>query len=145
MPFRFPLEAVLLVRENAEKREEHALQSIQLEIARMLRMVEELSANIARAHADREQALQRPIPALQLHSFLWETVTAAEKKKVLLSRLQSMELERDRQMQKYQAAHRDHETVIDMFTEQQDAYEQEQARNQQKNLDDIFIARRHRS
>jgi hypothetical protein len=34
--------------------------------------------------------------------------------------------------------------MISMFKEQRDAYEVEQARAQQKYLDDIFMARRHR-
>ena len=47
MPFRFPLAAVLLVRENAELREERALQKIQQEMALVSRQIEELDAEIA--------------------------------------------------------------------------------------------------
>jgi flagellar biosynthesis chaperone FliJ len=48
-------------------------------------------------------------------------------------------------MKKYQAAHRDREALTDMLERQKEAYEQELARNQQKQLDDLFMARRHRS
>ena len=48
-------------------------------------------------------------------------------------------------MKVYQAAHRDHETIADMFNEQRDAHEQEQSKSEQKHLDDIFVARRQRS
>ena len=40
MPFRFPLAAVLMVRENAEQREERALKKIQLELAQLNRQLE---------------------------------------------------------------------------------------------------------
>jgi len=48
-------------------------------------------------------------------------------------------------MKIYQAAHRAHETLLSMLHAQRTAYELEQARTQQKYIDDIFIARRHRS
>jgi flagellar export protein FliJ len=145
MPFRFTLAAVLLVRESAEKREDQALQKIQFEMARALRELEELSAQIANEHTAREQAMQRPIPAVQLHSFLTQAHQMAEKKKALLARIEILKQERDLQMKAYQAAHRDRETLTGMFNDQRDAYEQERARRQQKQLDDIFMARRHRS
>jgi hypothetical protein len=58
MPFQFRLATVLRVRESLEKNEERALQVLQLEIARLLTRVEELSAAIARAHETRELAMQ---------------------------------------------------------------------------------------
>jgi flagellar export protein FliJ len=145
MPFRFPLAAVLLVRENAEKREERALKKIQLEIAHASRQVEELNAEIAGARLAREEAMQKLIPAFQLHDYLRQSQAAEEKKKTLLHRLQILGHDLERQMKMYQAAHRDREALTHMLEEQQETYEQEQARNQQKQLDDLFMARRHRS
>jgi flagellar export protein FliJ len=145
MPFRFPLAAVLLVRENAEKREERALQRIQLEIAHATRQVEELNAEIAYAYEAREEALQHLIPAFQLHDYLRRSQAVEEKKKTLLLRLQFLGHELERQMKVYQAAHRDREALTNMLEEQREAYEQEQTRNRQKQLDDLFMARRHRN
>jgi len=145
MSFRFPLAAVLMVRENAEKREEQALQKIQLEVARIANQIAELNAALAQVCVIREKALQTPIPAADLHSFLHRLQSLAEAKKTCVHRLQALELERDRQMKVYQAAHRDHETIADMFNEQRDAHEQEQSKSEQKHLDDIFVARRQRS
>ncbi|MGA9671438.1 MAG: flagellar FliJ family protein [Terracidiphilus sp.] len=145
MPFQFPLAAVLLVREEAEKREERALQKIQAEITRILLQVEQLTADIANTHIAREQAMQKTIPAIELHSYLFKVQACADAKKVLLQTLQALELDHDRQLKVYHAAHRDHETIIEMFNDQREAYEQKQARSEQKDLDDIFGARRHRS
>jgi len=145
MAFRFPLATVLRVRESIEKREELALQKIQLEMARIARQIELLNAQLAKAHGAREQALQQTIPASHLHAMLREAQAAADSKNSLLVTLQLLEQQRDKQMKVYQAAHRDHETIIDLFRKQRDAYEQDQARAQQKYLDDIFMARRHRS
>jgi flagellar FliJ protein len=144
MSFRFSLATVLRVRESIEQREERALQRIQLEMARVLRQIEELSAAIARAHDTQVEALQRPVPAGYLHGLLWEAQAAEVRRKALLATLQTLELQRDKQMKLYQAAHRNHETLISMKRDQRNAYELEQTRTQQKSLDDIFMARRHR-
>jgi flagellar export protein FliJ len=145
MAFRFSLAAVLVVRENAEKREEQALKTIQLEIARIALQIEELNTNIANTHNARERAMQHPIPAAQLHSFQQRVQAIAEAKKTFLHRLQILEIERARQMKVYQAAHRDLETIVDMFNEQREAHDREHDRNEQKRLDDIFGARRQRN
>jgi flagellar biosynthesis chaperone FliJ len=145
MAFQFSLATVLRVRESIEKREERALQRIQLEIARVSRQIEELDAAIAKAHIAREEALRRVLPAGHLHTMLWETQAAVEGKKALVNMRRRLEQERLKQMLVYQAAHRDHETLINMKREQRTLYEVEQARAQQKYLDDIFMARRHGS
>lgn len=145
MPFRFPLAAVLLVREHAETREERALKKIQIELARTARQVDALDAAMIRAHDVRERALREPIPSFQLQDYQREVDEAAEKKKVLLVQLQILRRDLGRQMKVYQAAHRDREAVTGMLKEQREAYDEEQAREQQKQIDDLFMARRHRS
>ena len=144
MPFRFPLAAVLLVRENAELREERALQKIQQEMAHVSRQIHELDAEIAGVHAARNQAMVDPIPAFQLHSILLRAEDAAKKRKPLHEQLLALLEDRNRQMKVYQAARRDHEALTDMLQKQRESYEQAQTRNAQKLLDDIYVARRRR-
>jgi flagellar export protein FliJ len=145
MGFRFPLATVLQVRESIERREERALQRIQLDMTRVERQIEEFSTGIAKAHGSREEALRQTIPASHLQAMLSEAQSAVERKIALLRILQTLEEQRITQMKVYQAAHRDHETVLEMFREQRDEYARDQARAQQKFLDDIFMARRHRN
>ncbi len=145
MAFRFTLATVLRVRESIERREERALRKIQLEMARASRQIDEVDAAIAHSHNARNQLLQQPIPAGQLQTMLWEAQAAVEKRKALLQTLQALEQQRNQQMQAYQAAHRDHETLMNLEDEQRTAYELAEARAQQKYLDDIFLARHHRS
>ncbi len=145
MAFRFPLAAVLRLRESIEQREERALQKIQLGMARVSHQIDQLTASIAKEQQAREQALKQPIPAVELQTMLWDAQAAVEKKKALIEALHALEEQRIQQMKVYQAAHRDHETLLNMAAEQRSAYELEQARAQQKFLDDIFIGRRHRS
>jgi flagellar FliJ protein len=144
MAFRFTLATVLRFRESIETREERALRKIQLEMARVSRQIDEIDANIAQAQNARNQLLQQPTPAGQLQAMLWEAQGAVEKRKTLLQTLHVLEQQRSKQLQVYQAAHRDHETLINLADEQRAAYELAEARAQQKYLDDIFIARHHR-
>ena len=145
MPFRFSLATVLRIRESLEKREERALQKIQLEMARVLHQIEELNAEITKSHEAREHAMQQPIPASHLQMLVWQVQAAGEKRGRLFQELLVLEQQRDQQIKVYQQAHRDRETLTDMSNQQRDIYEQEQARSEQKTLDDIFMARRHRS
>jgi flagellar FliJ protein len=144
MAFRFPLAAVLRVRESIEQREERALQKLQLEVSRVARQIEELTTGIAQSHQALERALQTSIPASHVHSMLADVQSAMEKRQALFESLQTLERQRDEQSKVYQAAHRGREMLTGMQKQQREAYEVRQARAQQKNLDDIFIARRHR-
>jgi flagellar FliJ protein len=142
MPFRFSLATVLRVRESLESNEERALQKIQLAMAHVVHQIEVLTTQITKLHQAREQALQQPISASHLHLLLQQAHGAGEKKESLLQDLQVLEQKRDGQIVRYQAAHRDRETLTDLSDKQRDAYDQEQLRAQQRSLDDIFITRR---
>lgn len=141
MAFRFSLAAVLLVRENAKKRAEHDLNSVQVEISRITRQVQTFDIDIANTHIARENAMQHPIPAGELRTFEHRVKTITETKKQLLVQLQSLGLERERKMKVYHAAHRDLETIVEMLNEQRTAHDQETNRIEQKQLDDIFASR----
>ncbi|MGO9339048.1 MAG: flagellar export protein FliJ [Terracidiphilus sp.] len=145
MSFRFPLAAVLLVRENAEQREERALKKLQLEMSHASHQLAQLNAEIANLQAARERTMEQPIPAIHLYGYEQQAREVAEKKKTLANQMQKLRQELAEQMKLYQAAHRDREALTDMLQKQREAYEQEQSREQQKQLDDLFMARRHRS
>jgi len=144
MPFRFSLATVLRIRESIELREEQALMRIQLEMTRIANQIEELSATIAKAYLAREREMQQPIPASHLQMYISQMNAAAEKRKALYVEFLALEQQRIKQMRIYQAAHRDREALTDMSKKQRDVYEHEQALSHQKNLDDIFVARRQR-
>jgi len=145
MAFQFPLATVLRLRESIERREERALKKIQMEMAGASRQIEELDAAIARAQRERDGALREPMPASHLQAMLAQTALTIEGRKTLQATLRGLEEQRLKQLKVYQAAHRDHEMLIEMRKQQRNAYLLEQERMEQKYLDDIFIARRHRS
>jgi flagellar export protein FliJ len=143
MAFKFPLATVLRVRESIERREEIALEKIQMEMARIQHRIDAQDAFIAELRKAQGQALGQAIPAGQLQSMEWEVQTTDGNKSALLVAMRTLSEQRDVQMKIYQAAHRDHETLLSMYKEQREVYEREQERLQQRSLDDIFMARRH--
>lgn len=145
MSFKFPLVTVLRIRESLEEREERALQKIQTEIIRVVQRLDELGTAMDRAHQAREQAMRQSIPAGQLHTLLWDAQAIADQTNDLLHALGILEQQREVQMKIYQAAHREREMLTEIFNRQQEAYERESVRTEQKQLDDIFVARRHRN
>ena len=141
MAYRFPLAAVLRLRESIERREERSLQILQMEIVRASRTLEELSTAIAGAREAQERVMRQPTPAGHLHSVHLECQSAADRKNALLEHLHSLKKRHDEQMQVYREAHRDREMLSDLHSRNKRAYEVQQTRIQQKQMDDLFGAR----
>src|SRR5579862_26612 len=144
MAFQFSLASVLRFRESVEKREELALQRVQLEIARVYRSIDKLTGDLIDALDKRDRALQTPTPALYLQGMQEKMTEAIQAKQNLSASLHILKNERERQMRLYQAAHRSREILTDLSTQQRNTWEQRQLRAQQKSLDDIFAARAQR-
>jgi flagellar export protein FliJ len=144
MAFRFTLASVLRVRESIERREELAFQRAEHEVARVQRRIDQITVELEKAGATREEALVQPTPACRLRQMQDEINTAIETKRALLEALVTLQQQRDLQKNLYQQAHRGRRMLTEMRQQQKDAYEQEEVRAQQRRLDDIFGARRYR-
>jgi len=142
--FRFPLHSVLRFREGVEHQEELELRKVQLEAAAVRRSIEQANMDIAIAQQAREAAMRQPIPAAHLQSMLRAADAAVEKKKKLLAMLNTLEEQIAGCMQRYQTAHRKRQMLSDLEARQQDAWEVQQVKAQQKKLDDLFAARHQR-
>lgn len=144
MGFQFRLATVLRLRESLKKQEERALQRIQLEITQTTQEVEQTDEAIACARRSWQAALLSPTAAVHLQSMLSEECSLTSTRQVLMEKLERLTCERDKQLVRYRAAHRNYEALVNLSAEQLAAYEQQQARAQQKLLDDIFMARMRR-
>ena len=145
MTFHFPLSSVLRLRESIEKREEVALQTIQLEVARVRHRIDELTEEMTRAWEERERALQKTVQANCLQTMQAEINAAVEARKILFETMQVLKRQRSVQMNNYKVAHSQRRMLTDLLAEKKAAYEQQRTRLQQKALDDIAAARWQRS
>jgi len=145
MTFHFPLSSVLRLRESIEKREEVALQTIQLEVARVRHRIDELTEEMTRAWEERERALQKTVQANCLQTMQAEINAAVEARKILFETMQVLKRQRSVQMNNYKVAHSQRRMLTDLLAEKKAAYELQRTRLQQKALDDIAAARWQRS
>lgn len=144
MAFRFTLAQVLRVRESIERREELALQRAELEVVRAQRRIEELTTELAKVGRERDESIVRSIKAYELQCMNAEMNAIAAAREEVFTVLQELIQRRDAQRRVYQTAHSARRMLTDMSAQQRTEYEQEQTREQQKRLDDIFAARMQR-
>ena len=141
MPFRFPLASVLRVRESIERREEIALKAAQLEVARVRRKIDEVTEEMTRICQEREQALRNTVSANRLQLMQMEIDAAGETRQALGEELRLLKHQLDAQMKAYRKARSGRQMLSDLLAQSKSAYEQQQARIEQKNLDDVVASR----
>jgi len=141
MPFRFKLDAVLRFREGVEHTEEAALYRIVREIADAEAELQQIKTNQDRLREQREQELMLKLPAVHLMEIADREFELKNAAQGLCLRLQQLETQRVKQLAIYQSAHRDREVLSELRHRQRQAHELEQRRQEQKTLDDLFLAR----
>ena len=144
MRFRFTLASVLRFREGIEKREELSLQRVQFEMARVRRRIDELTKELATAGNEREEALQNWMQAFRLKNLQDEMNAAVEARQSLLGTLATLKKQSEEQMKIYQAARVNRRMLTDLQKRQQETWEQNQQRVEQRRVDDTFTARMQR-
>jgi flagellar export protein FliJ len=144
MAFQFPLATVLRFRGIIEEREERVLQGILYEIAEISQALRRIDVDINSSNASRVSDRFKPSSGSQIHNSyaaIWEL----KQHKVELSADRAkLETLRDKQIGIYEAARRDREMLTDMKKDKRGAYQLEFARQEQKTLDDNYLARRGR-
>jgi flagellar export protein FliJ len=141
MPFRFQLDAVLRFREGVERTEEAALHRIVQEIADVERQLQEIDLRQVHLREQREHDLVQKLPALHLMEIVEQEEMLNKTVDELRLRLQQLHTQRIEQLAVYQAAHQDRQVLSELREQQQRAYVLDQNRQEQKMLDDIFLAR----
>ena len=144
MAFQFPLATVLRFRGVLEEREERMLQRILFEIAQVQEAIARTDAQIADSDASRHANLFKPVAGYDLHASYGKAKELQQSKKDLEDHLAKLGQLRDRQFIAYAAARRDREMLTDMREEKRSEYDSDMARNEQKTVDDNYIARRGR-
>lgn len=141
MAFRFKLDAVLRFRESLEHAEEAALYRIVREIAEAEAGLQQITARQDQLREHREQDLARPLPAVHLLEIAERELELENAADALRVRLQQLETQRVKQLAIYQVAHQDRQVLSELREQQRQGHELEQRRQEQKTLDDLFLAR----
>jgi flagellar export protein FliJ len=141
MPFRFRLDAVLRFRESVELTEEAVLHRIVREIAEAQLELQQLDLKQAELRARRERDLASKLPAAHLLEIAEHEQQLGQAADQLRQQLERLDTQRVKQLAIYQSARQDRQVLTELREQQQRTYGLEQRRQEQKILDDMFLAR----
>jgi flagellar export protein FliJ len=141
MPYRYPLQSLLRLRESLERQEENRLFAIAAQVAALRAQIEQLRENEAQWRRAELQEIQEGIAGATLQfaaDCADATRIACKKVEVALA-----DLERKRlvQLTAYQAACQKREVLQGLRERKETAYEMEAAHSEQQMLDDGFLLR----
>ena len=142
MAFRFALAALLRYRESIEEREDLLLRNAQQEVTAIRSQIAQIREQRQLLIQSAENALSAGVIASELHSFMLQRQHMEQAIEQLGVKLKDAEKRRDQQREAYQVARQEREVLSIMRDRQLRAYEIEEARRQQSQLDDLFLSRR---
>ncbi len=141
MAFVFPLQGVLRVRELQERSELQKLQALAVQLAGVRAEMVSLDAEAEQIRRGVWQDASAGISGAELHFSAARESASLERRRLLQTKLQELERAQQAQMQRYLQARQKKETIAHLREEQLAAYELEQSRRTQRQLDELFLVR----
>lgn len=141
MPFHFALSSLLRLRESLEKAELQRLQIIAAQLAQVRVEIDSVDAEI---EASRRQMLEQAsveISGAELHIAVLSDSVRQEHRMGLLERRDELEKARQEQQIRYNEARQRREILSNLRQRQLSAYQREQARREQQQIDELFLIR----
>jgi len=142
MAFHFPFEAILRLRRGEERMQRMKLEAIAYEQAQAIRQLETMTEQFfeSRRRFQQQMCQEKFGSELQFESARSERVAAA--RRTLRLRLSELEHQRLKQVEAYTKARQGREMFENLRTRKFAAYRQTLSRQEQQELDDLFLMRR---
>jgi flagellar export protein FliJ len=141
MAFRFPLEAVLHLRQSLEHQQELRLRAANQQVAKARHSIEQIDTHLKHVRASQSQRLVAGTTSAELlFNFSCESALL-ERRHPMQRELQRVQSLRDEQQRLFQRARRARETFESLRDRQLREYEREAARKEQRQLDELFLVR----
>ncbi len=141
MPFRFSLENILSFRKNVEHAEELSLNKILQEIASIQMDLHRVETEHKQFRAQRDRDLTKGLPAAYLQELIEKEQYLENSMEMLRVQLQDLEIKRMAQLTVLRTAQQNREVLDEMRKQKHTTYQREQNRREQKDMDDLFLAR----
>jgi len=141
MAFVFPLQGVLRVRELQERSELQRLQALAAQAAAARAEIANLETEAEQIRRGVWQDASAGISGAELHFSTARESASLERRRLLQTKLLELERAQQAQMQRYLQVRRKKETIAHLREEQLAAYELEQSRRTQRQLDELFLVR----
>jgi flagellar export protein FliJ len=142
MAFRFPLEVLLRVRQGSERQQELRLQEANLRVAALLRQIEDVHSGMENIEARRRSQLESGISAAELQFDVLCLSILTERQHAVERELVEAGAHRHSCAEGFQQARREREVMDTLRRHQLQDYYQQEARQDQRRLDDLFLLRR---
>jgi flagellar export protein FliJ len=142
MPFRFPLEVLLRLRQGLERQQELRLQEANHRVAILRQQIADVRSEMEDIEVQRRPQRESGISAAELQfDALCGSVLAA-RQLALEKQLVEAEAYRRARSEDFQRARQQREVMDVLRRHQFEAYQQQEARQDQRRLDDLFLLRR---
>jgi flagellar export protein FliJ len=142
MPFRFPLQAVLHLRQSLEHQQELRLRAANQQVARVQHLMEQMDGRKHHLQTIQTEELSAGTTAAELRFGLMREADLLRHRQVLEQELARLHQLREQQREIFQQARRARETLESVRDQQLRLYQKEAERREQKSLDDLFLMRR---
>ena len=145
MPAPFPLQSVLVVREQKLKAEERALMAVNADIQKARATLTRFEEETVRFSAARAKALQEVMTAAhhQMLAMQWRSLQEAQTQ--LRQRLHALQASRTAQQARMMEARRAHEMLLELRATYQRDLQSRESTAERKRIDDLFSSRHARS
>lgn len=142
MAFVFSLNALLRLREIHEKAEFQTLQGITAQVYAVRAEIEALDNSTAELNRNIYRESVEGLSGAELHFHATRTVAREAHRKMLSAKLLELEKARQAQLARYVESRQQREILSTLRQQQLEAYELEQARRAQREIDELFLMRR---
>jgi flagellar protein FliJ len=142
MAFRFPLEVLLRVRQSLERQQELRLQEANLRVAMLRRQLEDVQRELENIEARQRPRLESGISAAELQFDVLCRSVLTEQRHTLEEHLAEAETHRHSCVEAFHQARRQREVMETLRRHQLQEYHQQEARQDQRRLDDLILLRR---
>ena len=142
MTFRFPLEALLRLRQGLERQQELRLQEANHRVAILRQQIEDLRTEMENIEARRRLEYELAISAAELQFDLLCRSVLVTRQHFLETQLVEAEAYRQSRSKDFKQARRQREVMEMLRRHQFEDYQQQEARQEQRRLDDLFLLRR---
>ena len=142
MPFHFTLAPLLRLRESLEKAELQRLRMIAMHVAQVRVEIESLDCEIEGARRQLLEQTATGISGAELQIAALLEASRHEYRIRLVAKLYELERARQKQQARYTEVRQQREIVSNLRERQLSAYQREQARRDQQQVDEFFLIRR---
>jgi flagellar export protein FliJ len=142
MPFHFTLAPLLRLRESLEKAELQRLRMMAMQVAQVRVEIESLDCEIETARRQLLEETATGISGAELNMAALLEASRREYRLRLVAKFDVLEQARRKQQSRYTEVRQQREIVSNLRKRQLSAYQREQARHDQQQVDEFFLIRR---